>query len=196
MHRYLSWPLFLSALIHFTTAGDITGNVVCKGVRGNQGVVLYLERVEGDFPSPTEPVIMDQKGLEFHPYILPITVGTTVDFLNSDDVLHNVFSPDVCATKFNMGTYPKGERRSHTFSEEGCFAVVLCNVHPEMEAWIIVLQNPYYAVADDSGQFRIKNVPPGIYTLVAWHKRLKNKRQSVTVLSEGKVSVNFTLTRR
>jgi plastocyanin len=196
MHRYLGWLLCLGAVIHIASAGDITGKVVCKGVRGNQGAVLYLERVDGDFPPPEDPVVMDQKGLEFHPHILPITVGTTVNFVNSDDVLHNVFSPDVCATKFNLGTYPKGEMRSHTFTEEGCFAVLLCNVHPEMEAWILVLQNPYHAVTDQDGLFRIKDVPPGTYTLIAWHERLKNKRQKVVVPAEGEVAVNFTLTRR
>ena len=91
---------------------------------------------------------MDQKNLAFVPHVLPVVVGTTVDFLNSDQVLHNVFTPDKCAGKFNLGTWPKGETRSVKFDQTGCSPVMLCNVHPEMEGFVVVLQNPYAGVTD------------------------------------------------
>lgn len=182
--------------VQLLTAGDLSGKVTCKGVRSNAGAVVYIKNIDGNSSPSSEPAEMDQKGLKFEPHILPITVGTTVNFINSDDVLHNVFSPDVCADEFNLGTYPKGEKRSHTFDEEGCFSVVLCNVHPEMEAWILVLQNPYFAVTDENGDYLIKDVPPGNYTVVAWHERLKSKQQKVEVKAGGPIKLDFTLTRR
>jgi len=183
-------------LTSFSFAGDLSGKVNCKGVRSNQGAVVYLERVKGDFSPGKTPVIMDQKGLKFNPHVLVIPVGTTVDFVNSDDVLHNVFSPDKCTEKFNLGTWPKGEKRSYTFQNEGCFSVVLCNVHPEMEAWILVLQNTYSAITDKDGAYTISDVPPGKYNVIAWHERLKNKNQEI-VISEAEITtLNFNLSRR
>ncbi len=152
--------------------------------------------MEGKFSPKEKPTVMDQKDLKFDPHILPITKGTTVNFINNDDVLHNVFSPDKCATNFNLGTWPKGETRSHTFESEGCYSVVLCNVHPEMEAWILVLQNPYFAITDENGNYSIKDIPAGSYSIVAWHERLKNKSQKVTITNDGATQVDFLLTRR
>ncbi len=183
-------------LIGLVEAGDLSGKITCKGVRSNAGAVIYLEYMEGEFSPKEKPTVMDQKGLKFDPHILPITRGTTVNFINNDDVLHNVFSPDKCATNFNLGTWPKGETRSHTFESEGCYSVVLCNVHPEMEAWILVLQNPYFAITDEDGNYSIKNIPAGSYSLVAWHERLKNKSQKVTITKGETTQVDFLLTRR
>lgn len=187
---------FCTFAAQWLLAGDIEGTVLCKGVRSNQGAVVYLEKIEGEFKPPENPAVMDQRNLKFYPHILTITVGTTVDFLNSDDVLHNVFSPEVCANKFNLGTWPKGDRRSRTFTVEGCYSIILCNVHPEMEAWILVLQNPYYAVTDENGFYRIKDIPPGTFNLVVWHERLKKKILSVEVTPTGETTVNIILTRR
>ncbi|MFQ6610493.1 MAG: carboxypeptidase regulatory-like domain-containing protein, partial [Fidelibacterota bacterium] len=158
--------VFLSIPPAFVLAGDITGKITLKGARGKNVAVIYLEKVGSEFKKPTEPITMDQRNLKFEPHVLPVVVGTQVDFVNSDNVLHNVFSPDACANEFNLGTYPKGEKRSHTFDEEGCFSVVLCNVHPEMEGWILVLQNPFFTTTDNEGNYLIKNIPPGNYTVV------------------------------
>ncbi|MEE8437753.1 MAG: carboxypeptidase regulatory-like domain-containing protein [Candidatus Neomarinimicrobiota bacterium] len=196
MRRYLFLSFLCLVVVQFAGAGDITGKVTLKGVRGKQVTILYLEKVDSLFKPPAQSIVMDQKNLKFEPHVMPVVVGTRVDFLNSDDVLHNVFSPDACAAKFNLGTWPKGEKRSFTFDKEGCFSVVLCNVHPEMEGWIIVLQNPFFAAADDQGTYRIENIPAGKYTLVAWHERLKNKSRIVEIPETGETSVDFTLSRR
>jgi len=189
----LTISLFVVGLLG---AGELSGTINCKGARTNAGAVVYLEYIDGEFSPPEEPIDMDQKDLKFIPHILPITEGSTVNFINNDDVLHNVFSPDKCATNFNLGTWPKGETRSHTFENEGCYSVVLCNVHPEMEAWILVLQNPYFAVTDEKGEYNIKDIPAGSYSLVAWHERLKNKSQKVEITDDGITSVDFVLSRR
>jgi hypothetical protein len=131
---------------------------------------------------------MDQKNLVFVPHTLPIVLGTTVDFLNSDSVRHNVFSPDY---PYNLGTWPQGQIKSQPFTKQGVFAQ-LCNVHPEMEAYIVVLQNPYFAVTDAEGKYAIKGVPAGKYTLKLWQEKLKKPLSSeVTVPESGAVAVNF-----
>jgi len=176
--------------------GAIKGKVKAKGAKTNANAVIYIEKIPGKtFPAPKEHVPMDQKNFKFIPHVLPVVAGTTVDFLNSDDVLHNVFTPDACAGKFNLGSWPKGQVRSYTFKNPGCFAVMLCNVHPEMEAYVAVLENPYFAVSDKEGNYMIKDVPSGTYTLKIWHEKLKGKSQQVTVPASGDVELNFELSK-
>ena len=124
-------------------AGEIHGTVACKSGDCSAAVV-YVDKIAGKtFPAPKEPAREDQSSLMFHPSVLAVQVGTAVDFFNSDRVVHNVFSPDACADKFNLGTWPPGEKRSHTFTKE-CFATLLCISHPEMEGYVAVLPTPYF----------------------------------------------------
>jgi plastocyanin len=179
---------------HLVFAGDISGKVTAKGARHAGNAVIYIEKTQGvEFAPPEKHAVVDQKDLTFIPHVLPVLVGTTVDFHNSDDVLHNVFTPDKCAEKFNLGTWPKGETRSYTFKEPGCISVMLCNVHPEMEAFILALETPYFAMSDEEGSYVIKNVPPGKYTLNIWHERLKGEALEITVPKEGAVTQNFLI---
>jgi hypothetical protein len=106
-----------------------------------------------------------------------------------------VFTPDKCAQKFNLGSYAKGVIKSKKFEKPGCRAVMLCNVHPEMEAWIVTVETPYYGVTDKEGNFTIENVPPGTYTLKTWHKRKKPVEQEVTVKAGETTEVTFKLKR-
>lgn len=176
-------------------SGQITGKVDtdAKKTKYKPNTVVYIEKADGNFKPPAKNPEMNQKNMVFIPRVLPILVGTTVDFLNNDDVLHNVFSPDACAGKFNLGQWKKGEVRSHKYDKVGCQSVILCKVHPEMEAYIIVLQNPYYAVTDKDGNFTIKNVPAGKYTIMVWNEKLKAEPQTITVSGSGKVEVSFML---
>lgn len=175
-------------------AGNIAGKVKARGAKNSGDAVIYIDKIANKkFEAPKEHAAMDQKNLVFIPRVLPILAGTTVNFRNSDDVLHNVFSPDKCAEKFNLGTWPKGQVRTYTFKEPGCVAVMLCNVHPEMEAYVVVLENPYYAVSEKDGSYTIKNVPAGKYMLKIWHEKLKSEPQEVTVAESGEVDVNFEL---
>jgi plastocyanin len=170
--------LFLSRTL---IAGDLHGTVTCSGLNDNAGAVVYITTVPGKtFPAPKEHAKIDQTNLTFVPHVLPVLVGTTVDFLNSDTVLHNVFSPDAVADKVNLGTWPKGETRSHTFKKPG-FAALLCIVHPEMSGFVAVLPTPYFAVTDAAGKYQIANVPDGAYQLKTWHPKLKATEKSVTI---------------
>lgn len=173
-------------------AGDIEGRVT--GMKGHS--VVYVEAIAGKtFPAPTNHPVMDQKGLVFSPHIMAVQQGTTVEFLNSDTVAHNVFWPNVGGDKKltkNLGTWPKGERKSFTFDKPGVVPL-LCNVHPDMAAYIIVIPTPYFAEADDAGSYKIKDVPDGSYTVSVWHEGAKNQSKPVTVAGGGKA--DFTLTK-
>jgi len=194
--KLLAITIGMLVVINGAFAGDITGKITVKGARHAGDAVVYIDKIKGkQFKPPAKHAEMDQKNLTFIPHVLPVLAGTTVDFKNSDDVLHNVFSPDGCANKFNLGTWPKDEVRSYAFKNPGCVPVLLCNVHPEMEAFVIVLDTPYWAVSDKKGNFTIKDVPAGKYTLKIWHEKLKGKPVQVTVPDSGEVQVNFFLKR-
>lgn len=177
--------MLLAALLGFGVglrAGDIEG---AMGAPKPDQVVVYVEKVPGTFHG--ERVKMDQQNKVFFPYVLPVVQGSTVEFHNSDSLQHNVFG--VGADEFNLGNWTKGIVREHTFTKPG-EVTILCNVHPEMEAYILVLQNPYFARPDSNGKFRIANVPSGEYVLKAWY-RGKTKKQNVRVPANGSVTVNF-----
>lgn len=177
-----------------SSASTIRGHIHARVSEYQKNVVVYVAAIPGrTFEAPKKHVLMDQKDMEFVPHVLPILVGSTVDFLNSDNLLHNVFSPDKVADKMNLGTWPKGQKRSHTFTKLGS-AVMLCQVHPEMEAFVVVLPTPYFATSGHEGSFEIRTVPAGKYTLKVWNEReWKAAPQQVTVPATGSVEVNFTL---
>ncbi|MEP6995042.1 MAG: carboxypeptidase regulatory-like domain-containing protein [Acidobacteriota bacterium] len=183
-------------LLGVTTAlhgGDIHGKVVCSGLSSSADAVVYVGAIPGKtFPPPAEHAKMDQLNKVFQPHLLAVPVGTTVDFLNDDPFGHNVFTPDACAGKFNLGTYPKGEKRSHTFSKE-CFATILCIVHPEMDAYVAALPTRYFAVTNPDGSYEIKDVPDGSYTLKVWHPKLKGAGKTVSV--HGATQADFQMAR-
>lgn len=171
-------------------AGDIEGKVA--GMKGKS--VVYVDAIAGKtFPAPKDHPVMDQKGLMFSPHIMVVQQGTTVEFLNSDTVQHNAFWTAISGDKkagHNLGTWPKGEKRPFTFAKPGVVPV-LCNVHPEMSGFVIVSPTPYFAETDESGNYKIKDVPDGSYTLTAWHEGAKSQSKPVTVT--GGAKVDFTL---
>ncbi len=185
MRRTFCGALFI-LLAAALTAGDLQGNVACKGARDSADAVVWIAAIPGKtFPTPKEHAKIDQANLVFHPHVLPVLVGTTVDFLNSDAQLHNVFTPDACADKFNLGTWPKGEIRSYQFKRE-CVATLLCKVHPEMEAFVVAVATPHFAVTKADGSYRISEVPDGVYTVKVWHPKLKGTQKSVTVAGSSR----------
>ncbi len=188
--------IFVLVGTQLALAGDIVGKITAKGVKNSGDAVIYIDKIPSKtFPPPAAHAVMNQKNLMFMPHVLPILVGTTVDFLNSDNVLHNVFSPDACSEKFNLGSWPKGHIKSYTFKSPGCVATLLCNVHPEMEGYVVVVETPYFAVSETDGSYTIKNVPAGRYTLKIWHEKLKGQDVSVDVPEKGNATVNFDIHR-
>lgn len=192
MKHIISASIALAALATIASAGTIQGKV--SGPKGES--VVYVEAIAGKtFPAPTEHPLMDQKGLMFAPHIMVVQVGTTVDFQNSDSVNHNVFWSSVGGNKklgHNLGTWPHGEKRSFKFDDPGAVPL-LCNVHPEMEAYIIVSPTPYFAKADSAGSYKIDNIPDGTYTVTAWKEGAKPHSSQVTVSGSG--NADFMLTK-
>ena len=182
----------LVALVSTANAGTVSGKV--SGISGES--VVYVDVIQGkSFPAPSEHPLVDQKGLMFTPHIRVVQVGTTVDFLNSDSVAHNVFWTSVGGNKkltHNLGTWPKGEKRSFKFDNPGAVPL-LCNVHPEMAGYVIVSPTPYFATTDKSGSFKIENVPDGSYTVTAWHEGAKGQSKPVAV--SGDTKADFTLSK-
>ena len=189
MKRLIPFAILILAMP--LIAGDIHGKVAAHGVRNSADAVVYVDQIPGKtFPPPSEHAKMDQRNMTFIPHVLPILEGTMVDFLNSDALLHNVFSPDACADRFNLGTWPQGQVKSFTFKKD-CFASLLCKVHPEMEGFIAVVDTPYFAVTSADGSYDIKRVPDGTYTVKVWHPKLKAAKKSVTVA--GPTETNFEI---
>ena len=174
------------------SAGSIGGKV--SGVSGES--VVYVDTIAGKtFPAPTAKPVIDQKGLMFVPHIVVVQQGTTVEFLNSDKVAHNVFWPSVGGNKkltHNLGTWPTGEKRPFKFDNPGAVPL-LCNVHPEMAGYVVVSPTPYFALTDKSGDYKIENVPDGSYTVTAWHEGAKNQSKPVAVAGDSKA--DFTLSK-
>ena len=193
MKRTLSLVVLATLTLALSAhAGTITGKV--SGVSGES--VVYVDVIQGKtFPAPTNHPLVDQKGLMFTPHITVVQQGTTVDFLNSDSVAHNVFWTSVGGNKkltHNLGTWPKGEKRTFKFDNPGAIPL-LCNVHPEMAGYIVVSPTPYYATSDKSGEYKIENVPDGSYTVTAWHEGAKGQSKPVTVAGDSKA--DFTLSK-
>ncbi len=178
-------------------AGDIKGKVTTTGISSAKSIVVYIDAIPGKtFDPPNHPVVMDQKHMTFIPHVLVVAQGTTVDFLNSDATQHNVFWPNISGNKKlagNLGTWPQGQKKSFTFKNVGA-APLLCNVHSEMSGYVVVVPTSYFAVTDSAGDYEIKNVPAGHYTLKTWSEEGKPTTQSVEVPSST-TTVNLTVRR-
>jgi plastocyanin len=177
------------------TGGVISGTVTASGTALADALV-YVQHADGTFVPPANPITIDQRGMKFFPHVLPVVVGTTVRFLNNDTTQHNVFSPD--NEKYNLGTWPQGQAKDHAFArcaKPPCVYVQLCRIHPEMEAYVVVVQNPFFAVTDAGGRYRIENVPPGTYSLGIWAPAGKAAAKSVVVDASKPAKVDFGVSR-
>lgn len=186
---------FLFASISW--AGEIKGKVTVHGLRSAENIAIYVDAITGKtFPPPSQHATEDQKKMTFIPHVLVVLQGTTVDFLNSDPVGHNVYWPSVSGNKklqHNLGTWPQGVKKAFVFSDLGV-ASLLCNVHPEMSGYVVVVPTPYFAVTNKEGEFEIKDVPAGHYTVKTWSEEGKPVTQSVEVTS-GTATLDLTVQR-
>lgn len=159
--------------------------------------VVYLDPApRRAFDAREEPrARMDQRHETFAPHVLAIVAGTSVDFPNNDETYHNVFS--LSKTKpFDLGRYAAGRSKSVRFDTPGIVRV-FCDIHAHMSAYILVFAHRYFAVTDGDGRYRLDDVPPGAYTMVAWHPSLPSQSRRVVVAEDGRdVELNFTLVPR
>ena len=159
--------------------------------RISEKAVVYIDSVQGDGlakPPDVHPQLI-QRDLLFRPLVLPVIVGTTVDFPNKDDLFHNVFSYSG-PKEFDLGRYPKGQKKSVTFDTPGIVSVY-CDIHSYMSATILVLGHPFFASPDDDGDYSISRVPPGKYKLSFWYGRKKVETRKITVRAGETTTMNF-----
>jgi plastocyanin len=163
---------------------------------GRRRSVVYLESApRAAFDQRDEPrAKLDQRNEAFVPHVLAVVSGTTVDFPNNDRTYHNVFS--LSPTKpFDLGRYAVGRSKAVKFDRPGIVRV-FCEIHSHMSAFILVFAHRHFAVTDDEGRYRLDNVPPGTYTVVAWNESAPSESRRVTLAEAGDVEVNFALGRR
>jgi len=158
--------------------------------------VIYLEDLPlmrsaqlSEKPAVRPRYVMDQKELTFVPHVLPILAGSTVEFPNSDPVYHNVFSFSKIRT-FDLGRYPTGRSKAITFNQPG-LVKVYCDMHSQMNAFILVLTNPHFTLSDENGNYAIRDIPAGAYTVKAWFARLPEKTASVTIRPGETTALDF-----
>jgi len=171
------------------TENEVVGK---DGALGN--VFVYVKDGLGNrtFAAPSNPVVLDQKGCHYAPHVLGIQVGQPLQIVNSDDTLHNVHGLPKANKEFNQGQPIQGMKMTHTFSTKEVMVPFKCDVHGWMNAWIGVLDHPYYAVTSADGSFSLKGLPPGTYTIEAWHEKLGTQTQTVTVGEKETKDVAFT----
>jgi len=158
--------------------------------------VVYIDEHKTNKVAPSKPVQVTtrrvtQKGAMFTPHVLPVMIGTTVEWPNNDEIFHNVFS--MSETKeFDLGLYEGGKSKSVLFDKPGRVDV-FCSIHTAMNCVVLVLETPHFSATDDKGRYTIAQVPAGTYKLKAWHERLPSQTKEVTVTDDGVVKVDFTL---
>jgi plastocyanin len=176
------------ALMASVSMAQIKGKVSVQGLKSAENIAVYVDAIpDKKFDAPTTKPVVDQAKMTFVPHVAVVQVGTTVEFLNSDPVGHNVYWPSISGNKklaHNLGTWPKGEKKAFQFNDVGV-AGLLCNVHPEMNGYVVVVPTPYFAVTDKNGNYDIKNVPAGKYTLKTWSEDGKVTTQAVEVAAGG-----------
>jgi plastocyanin len=165
-------------------AADVKGKVSAAGLKSAENIAVYIDAVPGKkFDPPVQHVPVDQRNLKFIPHTIIILRGTTADFLNSDQVAHNVYWPSISGDKQlrrNLTVVSPNQKKSFQFNDLGA-AQILCNFHPDMVAYVVVVPTPYFALTGNDGTFTIQNVPPGTYTLKTWSEEGKPTTQTITV---------------
>lgn len=172
----------------------VSPTLVVGANKGIKDVVASLPSIQKGkaLGKPEKPPVLDQKSCEYHPYAQIIPVNTTVEITNSDDVLHNIKTKGGSKTSFNIAQ-PKFKRKLTVEFKNPEIVQVECNVHGWMHAIIVVEDNPYDALTDANGSFKITDVPPGKYTVKVWHSKLGEQTKEVTVGPKEEVKVAFEM---
>lgn len=155
-----------------------------------RNVIVFFADAPAHATKPARASIA-QREEQFIPHVVAVTLGSAVEFPNDDTIFHNVFSLSRPAT-FDLGRYPSGASRSRTFLKPG-IVKVYCQIHSHMSAVVRVFDHGWFTIPADSGAFSIDGVPPGSYTLVAWHERIGERRDRVTIGAGATTDVTFTL---
>ncbi len=169
-------------------------SVVVGNAGALQNVFVYVKDGLGSlrFPVPSQTIVLDQQGCRYVPHVLGVQVGQSIEILNSDPTLHNVHAVPEANQEFNTGQPLPGMKHTHRFSTREVMVPFKCDVHPWMNAYVGVLDHPYFAVTDADGAFTLKGLPPGTYTVEAWHETLGTQTQSVTIGEKESKDIAFS----
>lgn len=185
----------------------LSGDPLCTGAHPNglafenymvkdgglDNVFVYVKDGLGNyyFDAPTNPVKLDQQGCRYVPHVIGVQVGQTLELTNSDETMHNVHAVPEVNREVNVGQHVKNQKDTHTFTAAEVMVPVKCDLHPWMNAYVGVVAHPYYAVTKDGGKFEMKNLPPGTYTVEAWHEKAGTRTQQVTIGPKETKDVSF-----
>jgi plastocyanin len=173
--------------------GTAPTSVFAVSDSGLENVFIYVKDGLGPmkFPVPSTPVVLDQKGCSYTPRVFGIQVGQSLDIVNSDETLHNVHAIPTANREFNRGQSLQGMKFTTTFTAPEVMLPFKCDVHKWMNAWVGVLEHPFYAVSGKAGAFSLSGLPPGTYTIEAWHEKLGTQTQQVTIGAKESKPISF-----
>jgi hypothetical protein len=172
--------------------GVTSDDVVTDKNGGLENVIVFVSDGLGDraFDAPSQPVVMEQKGCMYEPHVVAMQAHQKLDVKNDDPTTHNIHPQPTNNREWNKAQTP-GVPIEETFAREEVAIPVKCNVHPWMHSYIAVFKHPYYALTSKGGSFDLKNLPPGTYTLEAWHEKLGTATQKVTVGANETKEIEF-----
>jgi len=176
------------------SSAPATDEDVVVGAGGElANVFVYIKDIKGNFPAPSTPVVLDQKGCQYHPHVHAVMVGQPLQIKNDDATLHNVHAMPNVNSQFNEGQPVQGMVSTKKFDKAEITPFkVKCDVHGWMKSYMAVMPHPFYAVSETNGTFTIPNLPPGQYTVVAWHEKYGQQEQQVTVGAKESKALSFT----
>jgi hypothetical protein len=172
--------------------GTKSMDIVVGSGGGLENVVVYVSSgVSGQtFDPPSEPAVITQKGCMYQPHVLAMQTNQKLNIVNDDKTSHNIHPSPVNNREWNK-SQPPGTPMDGTFTREEIAVPVKCNIHPWMKSYIAVLKNPFFSTTGKAGEFEIKDLPPGTYTLTAWHEKLGTKSQTITIPGAESKSIDF-----
>ena len=167
-------------------------DIMVNGQGGLQNVVVFVSDGLGDrtFDPPAEPAVVDQKGCVYQPHVLAVRANQKLDLVNDDATAHNIHPQPTNNREWNKAE-PPGTKMEDSFAREEVAIPVKCNIHPWMKGYIAVFKHPYFAVTGKDGTFDLTNLPPGTYTLKAWHEKLGTSVQTVTIGPNETKDISF-----
>jgi plastocyanin len=169
-----------------------TPEVTTDSKGGLQNVLIFIADGLGDrtFDPPKEPVVISQKGCLYEPHVLAVQANQPIEVVNDDQTSHNIHPTPANNREWNKAELP-GAKVEEAFAREEIAIPVKCNIHPWMRGYIAVLKNPYFAVTRKDGSFDLPNLPPGTYTIKAWHEKLGTSTQTITIGANQTKDINF-----
>jgi plastocyanin len=159
-----------------------------------ENVFVYVKDGLGNYvyDQPTDMPKIDQKNCRYHPHVFGMRVGQPLEIVNSDPTLHNIHAQPKANQEFNNGQPIQGMKMTHTFTAKEVMVPFKCDVHGWMNAYVGVLDHPYFATTDKDGKFDLKSLPPGTYTIEAWHEKLGTQQQTVTLGPKDTKEITFS----